>query len=310
MPAKREPLQAKPDRARTKRQQERLSRDADDQADANGDAPIPLTAEERRHAEGREEQQRMVLYEKHFNPVARWPLWAACGLVSGWDTFHKFAMFMDRVSVGELCKVKERTGVEPLRHLFPKREGLSEYRTLLETAKKAIDAESLRAWTDDHGQIQVREADFIPWAIGNGYPVPEGSRRKCERQARERAETEDRASGAAEGDGRDDEHTDESAESTAATTGPSDTRTEHGRAYLSPSDIAHRFGVSKEALRKRLEVFRNKTFSGWVENEDRKPRESRFLYLVDAVRPIIDSMQQKRSRQNSSQPPAKKNPAS
>ncbi len=63
--------------------------------------------------------------------------------------------------------------------------------------------------------------------------------------------------------------------------------------------LAEAFGVSKDALRKRLDRFRNQNLNGWKENEDRRPREPGFLYQLKAVRGVIEDLRA------SSQRPAK-----
>lgn len=55
-------------------------------------------------------------------------------------------------------------------------------------------------------------------------------------------------------------------------------------------DLAEAFGVSKDALRKRLDRFREKNLNGYKENEDRRPREPKYLYQLQAVRVIIEDL--------------------
>lgn len=54
--------------------------------------------------------------------------------------------------------------------------------------------------------------------------------------------------------------------------------------------LAEAFGVSKDALRKRLDRFRDESLNGYKENEDRRPREPQFLYQLQAVRGIIEDL--------------------
>jgi len=54
--------------------------------------------------------------------------------------------------------------------------------------------------------------------------------------------------------------------------------------------LAEAFGVSKDALRKRLDRFREESLNGYKENEDRRPREPQFLYQLQAVRGIIEDL--------------------
>jgi hypothetical protein len=74
-------------------------------------------------------------------------------------------------------------------------------------------------------------------------------------------------------------------------------------AWLSHKDIATRFGVPHDALKKRLARWRRANLEGWNEVSDPRPREAWHLYRVGAVRPIIEDLA---SRQMSRQCPAKK----
>ncbi|MFH0778675.1 MAG: hypothetical protein V2A71_08600, partial [Candidatus Eisenbacteria bacterium] len=71
-------------------------------------------------------------------------------------------------------------------------------------------------------------------------------------------------------------------------------------AYYTQEDLAMKFGVGKEALRKRLARYRFSNMGeGWKEKTDRCPRESKYLYKLSFVRHIIEELQA------SSQRPAK-----
>lgn len=70
-------------------------------------------------------------------------------------------------------------------------------------------------------------------------------------------------------------------------------------AWYTHDRLAEVFDVGKEALRKRLDRYRSRNMNGWKENEDRRPREPRYLYQLRAVRPIIEEFRA------SSQRPAK-----
>jgi hypothetical protein len=66
---------------------------------------------------------------------------------------------------------------------------------------------------------------------------------------------------------------------------------------LSPAKLADRLGIpgddkdAREALRKRLEKWRNKNRDGgWVEVADRKPRQPGYLYPVGKVWPVVEDM--------------------
>jgi hypothetical protein len=54
--------------------------------------------------------------------------------------------------------------------------------------------------------------------------------------------------------------------------------------------LAEAFGVGKDALRKRLDRFREENLNGYKENEDRRPREPKYLYQLQAVRAVIEDL--------------------
>lgn len=54
--------------------------------------------------------------------------------------------------------------------------------------------------------------------------------------------------------------------------------------------LAEAFDVGKDALRKRLDRFREHKLDGWKERDDRRPREGKYLYQLRAVRPIIEEL--------------------
>ncbi len=54
--------------------------------------------------------------------------------------------------------------------------------------------------------------------------------------------------------------------------------------------LAEAFNVGKDALRKRLDRFREHKLDGWKERDDRRPREAKYIYQLRAVRPIIDEL--------------------
>jgi hypothetical protein len=70
-------------------------------------------------------------------------------------------------------------------------------------------------------------------------------------------------------------------------------------AWYTHDRLAEIFNVGKDALRKRLDRYRSRNMNGWKENEDRRPREPRYLYQLRVVRPIIEEFRA------SSQRPAK-----
>ncbi|MCH8852822.1 MAG: hypothetical protein IID41_09260 [Planctomycetes bacterium] len=69
-------------------------------------------------------------------------------------------------------------------------------------------------------------------------------------------------------------------------------------ALLSVSDLAKQFVVKATALGMQLNRFRlvQANHRHWREMEDTKPRDSKFLYRVSAVMPIIRKLQAKRQR--------------
>jgi len=71
------------------------------------------------------------------------------------------------------------------------------------------------------------------------------------------------------------------------------------KAWYTHDRLAEIYGVGKDALRKRLDRYRSHNLNGWKVNEDRRPREPKFLYELRSVRPIIEEFRA------SSQRPAK-----
>jgi hypothetical protein len=63
--------------------------------------------------------------------------------------------------------------------------------------------------------------------------------------------------------------------------------------------LAESFSVGKEALRKRLDRYRQHNLNGWKVNEDRRPREAGHLYQLRSVKTIVEELRA------SSQRPAK-----
>jgi hypothetical protein len=59
---------------------------------------------------------------------------------------------------------------------------------------------------------------------------------------------------------------------------------------LTARDIAKRFAVPLEALRKRLERFRGDSDRGWKIAENRTTRSPRYVYLISAVWDIIEDL--------------------
>lgn len=74
-----------------------------------------------------------------------------------------------------------------------------------------------------------------------------------------------------------------------------------GDSYLTPGKLAELFNVRPDALRSRLNRWRARNHTGWIENAERGPREAKYLYRVGSVRPIIGEMKATSER------PAKRN---
>jgi len=65
-----------------------------------------------------------------------------------------------------------------------------------------------------------------------------------------------------------------------------DGQTEHD-GWLSAREIATRFHVPREPVRKRLERFRQENLDGWAEVKDPRPREPHYRYKLSAVRHLF-----------------------
>lgn len=61
-------------------------------------------------------------------------------------------------------------------------------------------------------------------------------------------------------------------------------------AWYTHDHLARVLGVGADALRKRLDRYRTSNLDGWKENEDRRPREPKYLYQLKRVRPIIEDL--------------------
>lgn len=62
------------------------------------------------------------------------------------------------------------------------------------------------------------------------------------------------------------------------------------QAWYTHDRLAENFNVGKDALRKRLDRYRERTVNGWKVNEDRRPREPRYLYQLRAVKTIVEEL--------------------
>jgi hypothetical protein len=75
--------------------------------------------------------------------------------------------------------------------------------------------------------------------------------------------------------------------------------------HLSPTRLAKLFKVPSDALRKRLDSWRAKNHTGWIENPERAPREAKYLYRVGSICSVIAAL--KASSETGSERPARKN---
>ena len=72
-----------------------------------------------------------------------------------------------------------------------------------------------------------------------------------------------------------------------------DTQADLPKAHMSCSDLAARFGVTANALYKRLARWRPLHDDGWFEISDRAKNQPAILYRVQAVMPTIEALQTK-----------------
>lgn len=79
-------------------------------------------------------------------------------------------------------------------------------------------------------------------------------------------------------------------------------------ALLASSDIARRFRVDSEALRKRLERWRRENIVGWREVQTRARNEPRYLYQLSAVKSVVDELRSREPKQSSSDRTSDKRP--
>ena len=54
--------------------------------------------------------------------------------------------------------------------------------------------------------------------------------------------------------------------------------------------LAESFSVGKEALRKRLDRYREHKLDGWKKQDDRRPREPKYLYRLQDVKGVIQEL--------------------
>lgn len=60
-----------------------------------------------------------------------------------------------------------------------------------------------------------------------------------------------------------------------------------GYGFVSPRELADAHGLNGDALRKRLDRWRNSHADGWSENQNRKSTEAQFLYRPASVADVI-----------------------
>jgi len=79
----------------------------------------------------------------------------------------------------------------------------------------------------------------------------------------------------------------------AAEAKPKDLGPSDDSLFLSARDIADKWGLDYERLRKKLERWRSKNTAGadFIEAEDTQPGSPQFLYRIGAIRSIIESLQ-------------------
>lgn len=62
------------------------------------------------------------------------------------------------------------------------------------------------------------------------------------------------------------------------------------QAWWTHVDLAKKHGVDREALRQRLNRFRERSENGWKETDNCRPREPKYLYRSSAVMHIIEDL--------------------
>jgi len=77
-----------------------------------------------------------------------------------------------------------------------------------------------------------------------------------------------------------------------------------GDSVLSPAQIASRFGVNPEALRKRLERLRGRDHNCFIENDNRAGNEPKYLYKLSSAKHVVEQLQQA-DKTSSLRPPRK-----
>jgi len=70
---------------------------------------------------------------------------------------------------------------------------------------------------------------------------------------------------------------------------------EGGPGWWAPRDVAKKYELPQNALEARLRRWRKQNGEGWMEvpNTERKPRDAQFLYRLDAIKEVVNSMRGK-----------------
>jgi hypothetical protein len=71
---------------------------------------------------------------------------------------------------------------------------------------------------------------------------------------------------------------------------------------LSATDIAERFGVPAEALRKRLTRWMRDHHTEWIEVANPRPNDSKYLFDLVAVTPVVMALKNRGSSRQTSSP--------
>lgn len=62
------------------------------------------------------------------------------------------------------------------------------------------------------------------------------------------------------------------------------------QAWYTYDRLAEVFSVGKDPLRKRLDRYRGDHLDGWIESDDRRPREPKYLYRLRDVKGVIEEL--------------------
>jgi len=170
------------------------------------------------------------------------------------------------------------------RHSIPEIEFLAQFDPGLDDRELIPFLEGVlaRRWKR---QQEDMSQDFVNWTLAEGI----GELDATILQAFKRDATSDEVQESREGARRDEDR--EEARS----------KTESGKpeGSLPVQTLAQMYGVSGEALRKRLERWRNDHTDGWEEVLDRRgARKPRYKYFESAIRDVLLALQKKQRRKN------------